>query len=79
MSSANALVIETSPGTTAGTFKVKIQSVDITGGSLGQFDVDNLSPTLLPLTFQAAIIAATKAHWGMGLLDTVRLIGSDIL
>jgi hypothetical protein len=75
---ANALVTDTAPGTTNGTMQVTMRSVGFDTGGVANITVDNLTPGISALTFEISLITAVKDYWNIGLLDTVRLIGSDI-
>lgn len=75
---ANALVTDTSPGTNSGTFKVTMRSVGFDTNGVANIEVDNMTPGISSIAFEAALIAAVKDYWSIGVLDSVRLIGSDI-
>lgn len=75
---AIAYISEVLAGTDSGTFKVRIDSVNLTDGSSTTWLLDNVSPAVLAATFQANLIASVKDQWGFSVLDGVRLIGSDI-
>ena len=76
---ANGLVNDTSPGSTSGTMQVNIRSVGFDTNGVANITVDNLMPGISATTFQLTLINAIKNYWNIGALDTVRLIGSDIL
>lgn len=75
---AVSLVTAVAPGTNSG-FKLTIYTVLLDNSSLNIMYADDLDPSISQLTLNATLTSAIKSQYGIGLLDNVRLMGSDIL
>lgn len=71
---ADARIYDSVPGTTAGTFKLTIISVNYAAGSVAYIVVDNINPDILASVLETDIISAIKTYWTLGLLDLVRVL-----
>jgi hypothetical protein len=77
---AVALITDVTPNADS-TFYVNVRwaYMDTDGNSAGLLEnVGPFSPSVLQLTFEAAVKQAVKDALNIGLLDTVRLIGATV-